>query len=228
MIQDGDAQFLSAAEAAQRLGVTPRRVAALVRDGRLSAQRIGGQLLVDREDVEARAIGAPMVGRPFSSRRAWALIMLAAGSAPGGIDPSTLSKLRRQLRDHDLWSMRSKLVRRGDRLQLRAHSSDLVRLELEPGAIRTGARCAAEAGLGLLAPDAPVELYVDRATADRLVRKYRLIASRQPNLVLRIVTDEVRAWIRGSLAPRTAIALDLAEDLDARAQDVAREALSGS
>ncbi|MEO7229866.1 MAG: hypothetical protein ABIZ30_04650, partial [Candidatus Limnocylindrales bacterium] len=168
------------------------------------------------------------VGRPFSARRAWALIMLAAGKTPDGIDASTRSKLRRQLRDHDLWSIRSKLVKRGQRITLRAHSSDVARLESEPGATQTGARCAVEAGLRLLAPNAPLELYVDQAMADRLVRKYRLVASRQPNVILRIVSDEVRAWISGPLAPRQAIALDLAEDLDPRAQDVAREALSGS
>jgi len=78
----------------------------------------------------------------------------------------------------------------------------------------------------LVAPDAPLELYVDLATGDRLAKRYRLAPSPRPNVVLRIVPNEVRAWLQGPLAPLPAIALDLADDLDSRAQDAAREALS--
>jgi excisionase family DNA binding protein len=226
MIQARDVILVSAAEAAGRLGVTPRRVYALIRDGQLPAERIGGRLLIDRKDVDARLAGEPAVGRPFSARRAWVLLLLAAGEDPVGIDASTISKLRRLLRDRDLWSMRAKLGDRAERHSLRAHSSDIARLEAEPGVVRTGARVAAEAGLGLLAPDASLELYLDRATADRLTAKYRLAPSPRPNVVLRVVPDDVRGWLRGPLAPRPAIALDLAEDRDARARDVAREALA--
>lgn len=218
--------MISPTEAAGRLGITPRRVYALIRDDRLRAQRIGGRLLIDRRDVDARLGGAPAVGRPFSARRAWAMILLAAGDDPRGIDASTRSKLRKLLRDRDLWSMRSKFVDRAERRPLRAHSSDIAKLEAEPGVVRTGARCAAEAGLGLIASDAPLELYADRATAERLTQRYRLAPSPRPNVVLRILPDEVRAWLHGPLAPRLAIALDLADDQDSRAQDVARESLS--
>jgi excisionase family DNA binding protein len=226
MIQVNDVTLLSPTEAAERLGITPRRVYALVRDERLPARRIGGRLLIERDGVEARVAGAPAAGRPFSPRRAWALILLEAGENPRGIDASTKSKLRRVLRGHDLWSMRSKLVDRAERRPLRAHSSDVAKIEAEPGVVRTGARCAADAGLGLIAPDAALELYLDRATAGRVVERYRLAPSPRPNVVLRIVTDEVRAWLRGPFAPPPAIALDLADGADSRAQDVAREALS--
>jgi hypothetical protein len=90
----------------------PRRVYALVRDNRLRAQRVGGRLLINRDDVDARVSGAPAVGRPFSPRRAWALILLAAGETPRGVDAATKSKLRRLLRDRDLWSMRARLIDR--------------------------------------------------------------------------------------------------------------------
>jgi len=226
MIQASNIALLSPAEAAQRLGITPRRVYALVRANRLRAQRIGGRLLINRDDVDARVAGAPAVGRPFSPRRAWALLLLAVGENPRGIDASTKSRLRRLLRDRDLWSMRGKLVDRAERRDLRAHSSDIAKIDAEPGVVRTGARCAAEAGIGLVAPDATLELYVDDATADRLIERFRLTPSPRPNVVLRVVSDEVRAWLHGPLAPRPAIALDLADDPDSRAQDMARAALS--
>lgn len=218
--------YLSPAEAAQRLRVTPRRVYALVKEDRLRAERVGGRLLIDRGDVEARAVSGANVGRPFSARRAWALILIAAGDEPNDIDASTRSKLRRLLRERDLWSIRARLASRSQRWLLRAHSSDLARIEAEPGVIGTGARHAVEIGLGLVAPDAPVEMYLDRATADRLVDRYRLAPSGQPNVIFRVLPGEVGSWVRGPLAPWPAIALDLAEDQDPRSQQVAREVLS--
>ena len=217
--------LISPAEAAKRLGVTPRRVYALVRDGRLRAQRIGGRLVIDPRDVDRREATGADAGRPFSSRRAWALILLADGIEPA-VDAPTKSKLRRLLRERDLWLIRSRLVERAERLDLRAHSSDVARIAADRDLIRTGAHCAAEAGFDLIAPDAPIDGYVDRATADRLISGFRLSSSPNPNVILRVVPDEVRAWLRGPLAPRPAIALDLADDMDPRAQEAARSALA--
>jgi excisionase family DNA binding protein len=226
MIQANGIHVISPAEAARRLGVTPRRVYSLVGENRLRSERIGGRLLIDRDDVDARAAGARAVGRPLSPRRAWAMLLLADGQDPLGLDASTRSKLRRLLRERDLWSMRARFVGRAERLPFRAHSSDLPRIDAEPGVVRTGARHAAAAGLRLVASDARVELYVDRKTADRIVKRYRLAPSSRPNVLLRIVPDEVRRWLTGSVAPRPVMALDLAEDRDPRSQQVAREDLS--
>jgi excisionase family DNA binding protein len=226
MIQANGVALISPAEAARRLGVTPRRVYALVHENRLRAERIGERLLVDRNDVDARVGGASAVGRPYSPRRAWAMLLLVAGEDPVGLDASTRSKLRRLLRERDLWSIRARFADRAEVQRFRAHSSDLPRIEADPAGVRTGARHAAAAGLGLVAPDATLELYVDRNTAERLVKRYQLTPNPRPNVVLRVVTDEVRGWLKDPLAPRPAIALDLAEDPDPRSQQVAREALA--
>lgn len=154
----------------------------------------------------------------------------AAGSATMSISTScatpTLSRLRKVARSQSLWELRSRLASRAERRSLRAHSSDLVRLAAEDGVVRTGARFAAEAGLGLVASDAPVELYLDAATERRLERRYRLRPSDDPNVIARVVPDEVRSWLTAPVAPRTAVALDLAEDPDPRSQQVARDVLS--
>jgi excisionase family DNA binding protein len=226
MIQANGMSLISPVDAARRLGVTPRRVYSLVSENRLRSERVGGRLLIDRDDVDARAAGARAVGRPFSPRRAWAMILLAAGENPPGLDASTKSKLRRLLRERDLWSMRARFAERAERRPLRAHSSDIPRIEAESDIIRTGARHAAAAGLGLVAPEAPLELYVDRKTADRLIERYRLVPSTRPNVLLRVIPDDVRHWLNDSVAPRPAIALDLAEDRDPRSQQVAREVIS--
>ena len=225
MGEEIDADWMSTAEAAGALGLTADRVRQLVTGGAIRSRRIGGRYLVRRDDVEARAgAGAPS-GRPYSPRRAWVLLLLAGGVAPAGLDPVTLSKLRAVLRDRSLWAIRSRLGSRAERRDLRAHSSDLERLESEEGVLLTGARHAHEAGLGLIAPEAPVELYVDAATADSLVARYSLRPSERPNVRLRILPPGVRLWLPGRVAPRLAVALDLAEDRDPRAQAVARQAL---
>lgn len=226
VIEETSSDWISTAEAADRLGLTSGRVRELIASGALRARRVSNRFLVSRDDVDGRGSGPSTVGRPFSPRRAWAIILLASGVVPPGLDPVTLSKLRRVLREKDLWSIRPRLASRAKRRELRAHSSDLARLEAEPGVVRTGARHAAAAGFSLIASVAPVELYLDAPTAERLVARYRLRPSDRPNVVFHVVPPEVRSWIAGPVAPRPAVALDLADDRDPRSQQVAREFLS--
>lgn len=226
MVEESDRTFVAPFEAAKLLGVSTRRVYDLVKTQKLASMRIGGRLLIDADSVRSRADGGERVGRPLSPRRAWGLILLASGEEPMALDAVTRSKLRRMLRERDLWSMRARLTRRATSNQLRAHPSDLRRLEQEPAVVRTGARFAPEAGISLLAPDAVSAYYVDAGTAASLVRKYRLSASSDPNVILRVVPDEIRPWLSGTVAPQAAVALDVAEERDARSRAAAQAALS--
>jgi excisionase family DNA binding protein len=54
--------FLTTKQVAERLGITPRRVQALVTAGRLPAQKIGRDYLIKEADlklVEIRKVGRP-------------------------------------------------------------------------------------------------------------------------------------------------------------------------
>jgi len=54
--------FLTTKQVAERLGITPRRVQALVTAGRLPAQKIGRDYLIKEKDlklVEIRKVGRP-------------------------------------------------------------------------------------------------------------------------------------------------------------------------
>ena len=225
MIQESLRSYLSATEAAERLHVSPRRIYALAKAKRLQAVPVGGRLLIEAGSVESFARSGAQAGRPWSPRRAWALILLAGRENPSGLDAVTKSKLRRVLRERDLWSIRSRLMGRAKRQGFRAHPSDLARIDREPGLVRTGARFAAQAGLRLLAPDAAPEYYVNGGTADRLIARFRLSETSESNLTLRLVSDEVWTWLARPVAPAMAVALDLAEDRDARSREAAEAVL---
>ena len=109
MVEEIDGDSMSTADAAAARGLTGDRVRQRVASGVLDARRLGGRYLVRRDGVEARVrTGAPP-GRGISPRRSWALVLLAGGVTPPGVDAVTLSKLRAVLRERDLWSLRSRL-----------------------------------------------------------------------------------------------------------------------
>lgn len=226
MVEESGRSYVAPAGAAQRLGISTRRVYALAKARRLASVRLGGRLLIASDSIHALADAGERVGRPLSPRRAWGLILLASGEDPQAIDPVTKSKLRRMLRERSLWSMRARLSSRATQQELRAHPSDLRRIDAEPRLVRTGPRFAREAGISLVASDAPPEYYVDPKTAAHLVSEYRLSSSSDPNVILRVVPDEVWPWLSRSVAPKVAVALDVAEDRDARSRNAAQSVLA--
>ncbi|MBI2780767.1 MAG: helix-turn-helix domain-containing protein [Chloroflexi bacterium] len=226
MVEESGRSYITPAGAAQRLGISPRRVYELAKANRLVSIRLGGRLLITAHSVDALAGGGERVGRPLSPRRAWGLILLASGEDPRALDPVTKSKLRRMLRERDLWSIRARLSGRATKERLRAHPSDLRRIEAEPALVRTGPRFAHDAGIQLVASDATPEYYVDPETAASLIGRYRLSSSSDPNVILRVVPAEVWPWLSHAVAPRVAVALDVAEDGDARSRNAAQSVLA--
>jgi excisionase family DNA binding protein len=67
-MQPGD--WLTAAESAAILGVSAKRVHALIRVGRLSSTRVGNQFLLLRSDVVAFSKLPRMPGRPAAKKAA--------------------------------------------------------------------------------------------------------------------------------------------------------------
>lgn len=60
----GFGNYMTAAEAAEALGVTVYRVYALIRDGKLKAEKFGRAYMVDAGSVEARTRSNPGPGNP--------------------------------------------------------------------------------------------------------------------------------------------------------------------
>ncbi len=90
--------------------------------------------------------------------------------------------------------------------------------------MRSGASAARDVGIDLIASDF-LDAYVPAHEFDLLVRRYRLRPSRDPNVILRRLPDLAFGWDSRSVAPPSAVAIDLAEEPDPRSQDAAEQAL---
>lgn len=68
-VELSDVPAVTAAEAAEMLGVSTARVARLCRDGSLNSWRVGSARTVSRDSIKCRLVAKPGAGRP---RRAFA------------------------------------------------------------------------------------------------------------------------------------------------------------
>ncbi|MCB2412436.1 helix-turn-helix domain-containing protein [Demequina sp. TTPB684] len=80
---------ISVAEAAARHGVSPQRIRALIASGQLRAERAGRDWRVDPVSLE---VADSRSSRPLSSRMAVALVAMASGGSPEGLDSSERSR----------------------------------------------------------------------------------------------------------------------------------------
>lgn len=215
-------------EAARHLGVAASRVRALIATGGLRADKVGGRWLVDWDSVldRERAQGAP--GRPLTARNAWALLLLASGDElPPDWDPQTRWRLRETLRRHRLADLESRLDRRALVHHLWALRGELDRLRGDADLALTGSSAAGDLGLELLAPDT-VDAYLPDSELSALTSEHGLeaVPPREANVILRGVPHD--AWVMGGrrIAPRAAVAFDLARYPDSRSARAGAELLA--
>lgn len=64
MISLKEDAMLSVGESARQLGVSPSRVRALIKEGRLPAAKNGREWMIREEDVLQRLMASPRAGRP--------------------------------------------------------------------------------------------------------------------------------------------------------------------
>lgn len=204
-------------EAADRLGVNPSLVRAMIRSGALDARKLGDRWLVDPGSLDRRETVKPPKGRPFSPKNAWALLLESEGGEVRrqaemlkGLSPSALSRVRFRLRGWGIASLAPRLRGRARVQRLRAHPSDLPRIESEPWVVRGGASALREYGIDLVAPG-EIEVYVQAENLGELKRKYFLEASSRPNVILHVVGEPWPFPASCQTVPAVVAALDLLE-----------------
>jgi excisionase family DNA binding protein len=221
--------LISLAEAAEELALDPSRVRALIVDGALRGEKVGGRWLVARDSVADRLRSPVPPGRPLAARNAWALLLLASGEpVPVDLDPSTRWRLNQALIHQGLVAMRGRFERRAAVHRLWALPGELRALNGDPVLVRTGSSAAGALKLPLAAPDA-VDAYVPESRLDGLRSEYGLEDGgpvAESNVTLRAV--HVEAWLLDGrrVVPKAAAALDLASYADARSARVGAELLA--
>jgi excisionase family DNA binding protein len=218
---------VSIPEAASVLGLSAGRVHAMVTQGGLPAVKVGGRWLIERGEVERRQRQIPLRGRPFAAHNAWALLRLASGENPEGLDPVSRSRLRRALALEGLEKLESRLSRRAETKFFDAHPGEIQYVIADPRFVPTGISAAAIYGLDLVS-GSEADGYVRAGALKGFEGDHALRPGVERwNVRLRVVPDGAWRLVPGkrSAAPLAAVAIDLAEDADPRSAAAGRAAL---
>jgi excisionase family DNA binding protein len=218
--------LISIPEAASALGLSAGRVHAIVSQGGLPAAKVGGRWLIERSEVERRQRRRQLKGRPFAAHNAWALLRLASGEDPEGIDPVRRSRLRRALALEGLEELGSRLARRGESKYFDAHPGEIYYIVRDSRFVASGVSAAGAHGLNLVS-GSEADGYVRAGALEKFEGDHALRSTGPgSNLRLRVVPDSAWSLLEGTeVAPLAAVALDLAEEADPRSAAAGRAAL---
>ena len=210
---------ISVREFAIRKKISERRVLQLIGQGDLKARRLSSQWLIDAAELSRR----PNSSRPMSPKMSKAFLeIMSHMKNQDSLDPSEKSRLKSRFKkmklDHDpVLLLNSWLRRRAEIQNYKINLVDLRNLASDLDVIPSG---VSDSRSGISSQDF-FEGYVLKKDLGKLKRKYFLVASEQPNVILRIVDYELPRPI-----PIGYVIADLAEHNSAREQSQA-ESLIG-
>lgn len=207
-------------EAAKALGVGPQRVRAMLAAGRLEGRKVEGVWLVElplQRDSRLRPRR-----RPMSASQAWRAIAVLSDLPVEG-DSSAASRLRARVRealnasDGDPESvaglLRAWLRERADPRRYYVPAVPLARMREDPRVLLSGVSDHRSP----VRDSGVLEAYVLVSDIDQMVRQYGMQLSSDGSVLLRVVADPVGArMLRAGGVPVAAVAVDLAENDDAR------------
>lgn len=219
---------VSIAEAARLLKLSPARVRLLASRGDIPATKVADRWIVELDAVEQRRRERPPGGRRFTPQNAWGALILASGEDPK-LDPVARSRLKRALLLEGLSGLSPRLRERAEVLPYRSHPGEIPYVFEDAALMRSGISAAGSVGSELLA-GREVDGYVSAGEHRDFLSRHALSPARDANanVRLRVVPDD--AWsnfdLRGRLiAPRAAVALDLAGERDPRSQTAGKKIL---
>lgn len=223
--------MISVQEASDRLGISPRRVRAMIAGGILAAERVGRAYLLDAPSVDRLARRPRLRGRPLSAANAWALLALLSNREGAVARPSSSLHRLFSLRARGAEAVFRELMRSEPRAVIhrwRVLPRDLDQLLEDAHLVRSGL-CAAAQGIDIafsLSRDG-VDAYVSGTDLVAVKKRLRPIEDADaPNLQLRVPREG--DWILGeSVAPLAVVAADLLDHPDPRVARSAHKALVG-
>ena len=197
--------MLSVHDAAKRLGVSDRRVRALIDSGRLRAERLGRAWMIDPNAL-ASVHGERLAGRPLGPEAAWAEL-LGEREAP----------------DLDASMARFRYRGRSERFYLVGPD---MRTSVNDQFVRQGGWAAAEHFDQLLDDDRSkdVVVYLGASSYDAWVSRHWLVPSSAQGLVAHLVPDEFAERVLAvpdHFVPARVSAVDIAEEGGVRSIEAA-------
>lgn len=212
-----DSQFLTVAETAEALAVTPRHARRLADNGAVTRVARG---IIDRVSVD-RYLASQRQSRTraWSAQTAWAAAALLSGRTPDWLGATQTSRLRHSLRE--ITTADELITRMRGRSQVRtfdAHRAALSRL-------RRIVVMSDQSQLGLSGTtDDIVDGYIEGDQIGEVVRSLGLRPAVHGNVTLRSVTCDFEQ-VRPLITTRAAAALDAAVSTDPRTRGVGEQAL---
>ncbi len=187
--------MLSVHDAAERLGVSDRRVRAMIDSGRLRAQRLGRAWMIEPSALGC-VDGERSAGRPLNPNSAWAELL---GDRQVPVANAAL--------------LRSRYRGRSERHEL--NGPDIEASLNDPG-VRCGGWVAAQSFDELLDDDQSQlnVVYVGAASYDAWRDRHWLVPSPSPRILAHVVGDDIARALRsqpGRFVPARAAAVDIAE-----------------
>ena len=211
-------------EAAEHLGVSPRRVRQMLSDGTLDGHRVGHGWAIEERSLRSAAAWRRPAHRPWKPSSAWAVLALA-----DGIEPRCNSYERNRAAQRLAVGLPNLLDRLGSRARRRnfyAHPGTRDRIAVQRGVVRTAASASPEHAIGIVG-SGPLDAYLKecdlQAVRGAFVMEER---SERANVVLRVVEDHVWPFPEGAaVAPPAVVAVDLLESEDERCRRAGAELL---
>ncbi len=187
--------MISVHDAAERLGVSDRRVRAMIDSGRLRAQRLGRAWMIEPSALGC-VDGERSAGRPLNPNSAWAELL---GDRQVPVANAAL--------------LRSRYRGRSERHEL--NGPDIQASMNDPG-VRRGGWVAAQSFDELLDDDRSQLnfVYLGAASYDAWRDRHWLVPSPSPRILAHVVGDDIARALHsqpGRFVPARAAAVDIAE-----------------
>lgn len=207
---------LSVAEAAERLALSRRQVAELVRTGVIAGRKLSGVWLVNSDAVHQYALRRPPAGRRLSVPTAWGVLFMISGVEPEWVPARTRARLHQRLRDT---SARVTARAVASRRTLRVHADGDMSAQEE--LIPSGRRAADVLGSDLIADDRRIDGYIPAGvTLEEFADMHLLIVDPSG-------PDTIReGWPEYTQVLPAVVAADLAVSIDPRERDAGLTALN--
>lgn len=225
---------LSTREVAEQLGVTVRRVQALVEQGDLDAVRAGRTLLIQPESVARHQAKGSVPARPLSPRMSWAALLSDIGTTDiervskafrlSSSERGRLMNLHRRPSTDWTWLAR----RRADTHRLAVRSAYLADIVITDGVLISGVSALGYYSVNLTTRADTAEIYAPTRVVETLAREFALRADFAGNLIVHVLPEfaGLTQFLEGqNTMPSATVAVDLLETGESRARRAGLELL---